>query len=1296
MSPPVNGETTQDGGVSVTINGNDFRVPDSFAATTLATFLRVHLGLTGTKVMCREGGCGVCTVHAEFPDPSGSGKIFKRSINSCLTPILSCNGWKIITVEGLGNQAAPHPIQKAMADYYGTQCGYCTPGWVMNMYSTLNSDSDVKLTKKRIEDATDGNICRCTGFRPILDAFKSFAKDDACKDGLGVDLEDLPDKMCHKTPGKKCSGKCDHKTVVRMRRLPAEVQDDVPAYHKPSSLDELYKLASSLKDQNVYYLVGHTGIGVYDDGPYDALVDMKGIKDLFGQKKSGNSLYIGAGVSYTDFIHTFRKEAASAGFEYLEQIADMVNKTAHESVRNVGSCGGNLVMKNLHQEFPSDLFTCLVAVDARIHIGPDNKAFSPEEFLAVDLKGKIVLAMELKAMDGKQFFRTYKVMPRVQNSHAYVNGAFRVKFDAAQKGKRVLQDKPAISLGNIHAKFIRAKQTEVFLTGKDLADVSVLQEALSIMYDEIQPEAKLDEADPEYKKTLAVNLFYKFALEVVGDLADSRFQSAIGLLPDKRPISSGQQDFPTQEENWPLTKPIPKIESLIQSTGEATYVSDIDHEGVLHAAFALSTEGNATIFKIDKAPALAIPGVLAVFTAEDIPGTNSYAPRRQEREELLAEKKVEFHYQPVALVVAVTKEAAEEGAKHVKVEYMDIQPVITTARQAFKKKLFFEDKPEEVVDGGDADKAIEKAARKVSGELELSAQFHFHMETQCSVAYPTEQGIDLDAGTQWPDGIQDCVSQVCGIDKNGVNVTVKRLGGGFGAKISRNNIISSAVALAALLVKRPVKMHMSLWDNMKSIGKRSPYYVTYEAGFEESGKLLGVKMDLYGAHGAQKNDSPYREIKGWLDNAYKSPAWKINLWKCKTNTPPNTHCRAPGSTEATYIMESIMEHVALSLNKVPIEVKQLNFYKDGDKALNGSKQISLRVTEVTEQLLKEAQFEERKKVVEEFNSKHRWRKRGLAVVPLRYPAQWSLGFNYSCLVAVYHNGGTIAVTHGGIEMGQGINTKVAQVVAYEMGVDLSMVKVHATQAIASANSFTTGGSITSEIACWAAIDCCKELKKRIEPVKKHDKLRALGREPEWKEVIEECYDKGIDLSARAWIAPKTKEPSAYYTNGCTCTEVELDTLTGEYQVNRLDVLYDCGESMSPFVDIGQVEGAIVMGLGYWLTEEIKYDEENGANGYYSTWKYKPPMAKDIPIDFRVKLLHNAPNPVGVMRSKLVAEPPLNMTCSVVYALRDAINAARIEQSGKDAKRVFQLVTPVTPERAQMFCGTDIRQLRYQA
>jgi len=305
----------------------------------------------------------------------------------------------------------------------------------------------------------------------------------------------------------------------------------------------------------------------------------------------------------------------------------------------------------------------------------------------------------------------------------------------------------------------------------------------------------------------------------------------------------------------------------------------------------------------------------------------------------------------------------------------------------------------------------------------------------------------------------------------------------------------------------------------------------------------------------------------------------------------------------------------------------------------------------------------------------------LSLVPLKFGIDWA-GAHYGCQVSIYWNDGSVAISHGGVEVGQGINTKVAQVCAYTLGIPMELIKVLPTNSLVAANGITTGGSITSENCCAGVIECCKVLKDRMAPIKQTMK------DPSWVDLINKCYGAGIDLSARFWTDPKQKTPLIYYSYGATIAEVDFDVLTGEHQLTRVDILFDCGESTNPALDVGQVEGAFVMGLGYWLTEQCRYDPDTGALVTDSTWEYKPPSSKDIPVDFRVNFVKKNPNPRGVLGAKACGEPPMCMSCSALFALKRAIESAR-RDTGVD--NFFPLHGPATVEACQLLCLNNMTQ-----
>ncbi|EDO44966.1 predicted protein, partial [Nematostella vectensis] len=1187
----------------------------------------------GTKVMCREGGCGCCTVVVTKADPV-TNKPMTMPVNSvsCLWPLCNADGVSITTTEGIGNKDDGfHAIQERLADHNGSQCGYCSPGMVMNMYGLLKTNAFP--SKQEIENHFDGNICRCTGYRPILDAMKTFAKD-----ADPLDIEDVSRQCCI-----SCPRKSGLNTVMAMDNEPTP-------WYSPTTLKDLYTLAAMNKDKRIRFVGGNTGLGIYkDDGPYDIYICIDQIPELKMCKVQASS-----DVYYLEYNVRFNKTNVAFVVENPSPritLFFVFQQVANVPVRNVATVGGNLMLTHDHPYFLSDLMTIFETIGARVVIGKYRLRISPphkKAIIIMPLDSSICpICFDLQILVGLMiplptpsttFVRTYKVMPRAQNAHAYVNAGFATTLDKASLTGSSFR----LVYGGVGPYAIHATKTETYLEGKPLTQLDTLKGALAILSSELSPDPSPASSSPAYRKSLGLSLFYKFYLAMLGDKASARLRSA--AVPYTRAISSGTQNYDSHPELYPLTKPMTKLSAKLQASGEAQYTNDIPAQnGELYAAFVLASQGNCKIASIDATIAKALPGVVEFMSASSIPqqGVNNFMPTPNDPEEIFCSGEVLFAGQAIGLILADSQRHADKAAEAVKVVYKDIATPILSIKAAIAAKSFFPAIAPMTV--GDAEGAIKAASHVISGEIAMDTQHHFHMETQVCRCVPEEDGITVHSATQWIDLLQSAVAQALGFSVNKVHVDVKRCGGAYGGKASRSLHPATAVALAAHVFKRPVRMMMNFNTNMKMVGKRTPYLVKYKVGTDDSGTLKGIDMTMYADYGCSVNDSDMGSTYNFCDNAYYCANWKINAIPCRTNTASNTWCRAPGSIQAVFIMESIMEHVAKSLGKTPEDVRQVNLYQKNQvlgSMPNGSKDI------LTNYSTRQA---------------NRWRKRGLSLVPLRWSAMWGNG-RYGALVSVFNNDGTVQITHGGIEVGQGINTKVVQVAAHTLGIPVDYISIQATTSFTTPNSKsrTPDKVSTPATAIYAVLQCCEALNNRLTPIRQKYKPKN------WQELISKSYSDGVDLSAKSMFFDPEMYPIQYSSYGATCTEAELDVLTGESQILRTDILYDCGQSMNPELDVGQVEGAFIMGLGLWLMEKVKYNPQTGQELTSSTWEYKPPSSKDIPIDLRVTLLKKATNPLGILGSKVVGEPPMCMAASCLFAVKHAIQSAR-EEIGKDSE-----------------------------
>ncbi|XP_001654510.2 xanthine dehydrogenase [Aedes aegypti] len=1260
--------------VVFTINGKLYKVnPHSVSVdTSLGTFIRKNAQLSGTKMVCREGGCGSCIVNLNGEHPV-SRERQSWAVNSCLFPVYSCHGLDIVTVEGIGNKTQGfHDVQRRLAHFNGTQCGFCSPGMVMNMYSLLESKQG-KVTMNEVENAFGGNLCRCTGYRPILEAFKSLAVDaeprlkEACQD-----IEDLP-KICSNT-GKPCQGKC---SAVPKKGLHFIFEDE-KEWHKVYNIHDVFAIFEKIENRPYMLVAGNTAHGVYRrKSNLEVFIDVSSIEELKFHSL-GSTLTLGANTTLSELM-TILQDAANSNPEYLycQELVKHVDLIANVPVRNTGTIAGNLSMKNQHNEFPSDLFLILEAVGAKITLaeaGGKILTVSPNEFCNIDMSKKILLSVVLPPLDPQIYdFRSYKIMARAQSVHAYVNAAFLFKFSP---GRTSIQS-ASVCYGGINAKFTHAKNTESFLAGKNIFSTEILQSSINVLDTEITPSPEPSRASPSYRKHLALSLFYRAVLSIAEKHQfpiNSRYGS--GTEGFHRPLSSSKQEFQTIRENWPMTKNIPKIEGLSQTSGQAKYVEDLPTvPGELYAAFVSATHPRTKILNIDPSPALNILGVNAFFSAKDIPGRNDFMPTELENpeiEEIFCSEYVLYNGQPLGIILADSFDLAYQASKLVSVTYSepDDKPILPTLKHVLTANAsdrLYDQPYDREGEKFSEESTTSGTVKSIEGRFELPGQFHFSMEPQVCICVPTEDGMDVYSSTQWIDICQIAISQALNVPENSLNFYIRRLGGAFGSKISRASQVACACAIAAHFSQRPVRLVLSVESNMDSIGKRASCISNYRVEVDDNGKILKLVNNYVEDYGCSLNEPVEMVTAQFYKNCYDASRWKLVGKAALTNSASNTWCRGPGTNEGITMAENIMEHIAHSLGKDPLAVRIENMHED------------CKIRELLPEFIRDVEYEKRKREIDEFNGANRWKKRGIAIVPMQYP-QVFFGQMHA-LVSIYHIDGTVSITTGGIDMGQGVNTKVAQVASRVLGISMEKISIKGVSNLTSPNAIVSGGSMTSESACYAVKKACEILMERMKP------LREKLLDKSWEQITQKCYNEKIDLCAMYQY--KEGDIQNYLVWGLTCAEMEVDVLTGNVQIRRVDILEDTGESISPGIDIGQIEGAFVMGIGLYFTENLIYSGENGQLLTNRTWNYHLPGVKDIPVDFRVKLIHNTFNESFVLRSKTTGEPALNMTVALLFALRRALNSARKDAGLGD--EWYTMVTPSTPEQICLAAGSKLEQ-----
>ncbi|XP_047533955.1 xanthine dehydrogenase 1-like [Vanessa atalanta] len=1251
------------------VNGIECSVGSEVSSTTtLLDYLRNTLELRGTKYMCLEAGCGACIVTAT----KGNGEV-PQGVNACMVSVTSCQDWDITTIEKIGNRLdGYHPVQKTLAEHNGTQCGYCSPGWVMAMYSLLKTK---KMTMLEIEQSFGSNICRCTGYRPILEAFKKFAS-DAPDPQILPDIEDL--QLCDKT-GEICVKKnCDDSDwcFVSGSDMQSGVKSiklcDDRYWYRVETLADIFDIWHANGVQSYMLIAGNTGKGAFPILEYPKiLIDISGVSELKGYSIDQN-LIVGAGNTLTDVISIFTTMSTHEDFEYLNILNDHIKLVAHIPVRNLGTVAGNLMLKNKSNGFPSDIYLLFETVGAQLTIvsAPgDSKILTMQDFLNEDMTGKIILNVLLPPLNAAHKITTFKIMPRSQSAHAIVQAGFNYKLNEAG----VVVDS-RIVYGGLSEVFTRAWKTEAYLRGKALFRNETLQAALKVLNAELVVTEALPAPPVENRRQIALSLFYKGLLSLCPlKTLHPRYYSGAVNIHETRPVSDGKQVFTTDPTIWPLNKPFPKLDALIQCAGETKYTEDVPSlPGEVYAVFVLSTVARGKIDSIDPSKALSEPGVIAFYSVSDIPGQNTFTPPisilHPKHEELLCDGEVKFFNQPIGIIVAESQKLAEKAATMVEVKYSNLKAPEIDIREAITD-------PAKVSLAGsfEATKVGTDVFKIIKGENTIYGQYNFTMETLVCVTLPTEEGLLVYAATQSIDTVQRTISRLLNLEQNRVDVFVRRLGGGFGYKISRATQICGASSLVAFKLNRPCRFIQPLTHNMRAIGKRTPCTSNFEMGVNAKGEIQYVNHNLYDDNGYIYNEPIVSYGIDLYSNVYKSEAWTHKSYNTVTDTPSNSWVRSPGSLEHVAMAENIMERIAYELNLDSLEVRLSNL----DREKHGP------IQEMLDTLKSESQYDERKVAVDKFNSENRWTKRGLKYSFLRWSPLGPIYFNVT--LTVFQDDGTVAITHGGVEMGQGINTKAIQICAYLLKIPVEKIKIKPNDTMIAPNSCFTGGSITSHNIGIGVRRCCEQLLARLEPV------RTQLTDPTWEVLIKTAFERNIDLQVHGFV--NTDDFQSYEVHGITLAEVEIDVLTGEWEIIRVDLIEDVGRSVNPELDVGQVEGAFIFGVGYWTTERLVYNHSNGELLTNRTWDYWVPQARDIPQDFRIYFKKGSFSTDVILGAKATGEPATNMGIVIPFAMRAAIAAAR-EEAGIPKTQWFQIDGPYTVDKIAYFCKNKLEDFKF--
>ncbi|XP_033824847.1 xanthine dehydrogenase/oxidase-like [Periophthalmus magnuspinnatus] len=961
------------------VNGKKVVEKNPDPEMTLLFYLRRKLGLTGTKLGCAEGGCGACTVMISRFNLD-SQRPLHLAVNACLAPLCSLHLAAVTTVEGIGSTARKlHPVQERISHAHGSQCGFCTPGLVMSMYALLRNNPTPHM--EQLHQAFQGNLCRCTGYRPILEGFKTFTLDGSCgaiqngcqtKD-LGLDQDKVQNGSC-------CKGRADSCCMNRDQGLDQDLDRDsgltwalfdpsefMPfdptqevifppelisltrsgkswslvfrsprcTWFQPVSLDQLLDLKWTHPESRI--VVGNTEVGIevkFKNMVYPVLISPTQVPELNSVQHTETGIEFGAAVTL-DRVEAVLQDAVislpACQTEVFRAVLEQLRWFAGKQIRNVAALGGNIMTASPI----SDINPVLMSTGAKLTLRDregvrvlhmDQDFFTGYRRTAVRPAEVLVSAAINYSRQG-QIVRSYKTSRRREDDISIVTATFNVIFEPGSSRVHDLR----LAFGGMGPTTVLTPKTSNALRGR-LWGEELLQIACSSLADEMTLDPSCPGGMVSYRRTLVLSLFYKFYLSVLQTLGEqgveevepvpSEYLSATEVFHP--PVPSSVQVYQTvpsgQDMEDVVGRPLMHVSAEQQATGEAQYCDDLtpaDNE--LYLSLICSTRAHAKILSIDCSEARAMPSVVCVLFAEDVPGSNGTGPVVYD-ETVLAQGEVTCVGHVIGAVVAETQGDAQRAAKSVKIQYQDL-PAVITIQDAIEAQSFYE--PIRTLQKGDLETGFNQSDHILEGELHMGGQEHFYLETNVTVAVPRDQDeIEIFSSTQSPSKTQSLVARALGISSNRVHVRVKRMGGGFGGKESRTTILSTVVALAAHRLKRPVRCMLDRDEDMLVTGGRHPFYSKYKVGFSESGQVLALDVTYYSNAGNSMDLSMSVMDRALmhLENSYLVPNVRGRGIMCQTHLPSNTAFRGFGGPQGMMVCEDWISAIALKLGRTSEQV----------------------------------------------------------------------------------------------------------------------------------------------------------------------------------------------------------------------------------------------------------------------------------------------------------------------------------------------------------------------------------------
>ncbi|UZJ56031.1 hypothetical protein CBS101457_005351 [Exobasidium rhododendri] len=1080
---------------------------------------------------------------------------------------------------------------------------------------------------------------------------------------------------------------------------------------------------------------------------YDVNIFMGNIPSLSTFASSSSSLQIGANMPIQDVMGHLKKILAVETDGYAKQvyraILSNMSHFASNQIRNVATLGGNISTASPI----SDLNPVWMALDASIEYIDASKGMSfnddaslvEQASKTIQMKdffqgyrktalppnaviSRVIIPLPKASTKSKEtgeerlFARAYKHSKRKEDDIAIVTCCFFIRATKPRSTKEdtLRIEEVRLAYGGMAPTTVFAKHTSALLQGIEFSRNGKMNEGLlfpaldCLSTKDFDLKYNVPGGMPVFRKALTMSFFTKFLAE-----ACSAWGISCTSLPNfdqisdsqlHRGLTRGSQDF----ENVPvLTKngsgaSVPNLSALKQCTGEAEYVDDHPpHSQELIGALVLTSKANAKIVKVDASPALHPHGpathYITLEDAQKLGGNNVWCPPASD-DRFFCGEMAESVGLIIGVILAKTRREAIDAARMVKVEYEELGPPILDIDTAIAKESYFTAKPS-ILMGTDQDFDDWSDCEEVlEGETRLGGQEHFYLETNACLCIPSkeDQQIEVWSSTQNPTETQVFVASLLGIPMNRVTVRTKRLGGGFGGKETRSIPLTCTMALASFISGHPVRCMLDRDEDILVSGQRHPFKSTWKIGFNRDGTLKKFDAKVYNNAGWSQDLSQavLERAMTHIDGLYHFDALRVHGFMCKTNTVSNTAFRGFGGPQGIMIMEDAMDKAARQIGFSPDLFRSLNFAKEGNLTHYGQPILDWNVPKMWEMILLKSDYNGRRRAVDEFNRANRWKKRGLTINGTKFGISFTaLHLNQArVLIHVYAHDASIMLSHGGTEMGQGLYTKVAQICSSELGVPLEKIHIAQTSTREAANTSATAASAGSDLNGAACKDACDQINERLAPFR--------GEGVSFEKAVHDAYFARVNLSAVGHYRTPLKgmdwergkgEPFAYWTQGVVVSESELDVLTGDQRCVRTDIMMDIARSINPGIDVGQIEGAFTQGMGLVTTEESLW-KQNGDIVTKGPGNYKIPSASDTPADFRISFMKEVEGRKAhylktIQGSKGIGEPPLALGAFHFFAIKDAIQSARVDAGLGHGP--FQLHSPATSERIRTACGDEI-------